>query len=232
MLHETDTYLVLAKPAGLICHSDGRTHEPSVAAWLAVAYPETLSVGEPWVSPQGEHVPICGLAHRLDRTTSGVLVAARTPALWQHLRAEFRARRIGKEYRAFVYGHPSEDAGRIVAEIARGGVPKHWYAKPCEEGHARAAVTDWRVRSRGETPSGQPVAELVLFPRTGRTHQLRVHLASVGHPLISDHLYAPDRAPVLGFARPALHAAAIAFALPGGEHVRYAAPLPPDWPVT
>lgn len=229
IIAEERAYLVLAKPAGLICHSDGRTEEPSVAMWLAERYPETRTVGEPWVSPQGERVPIAGLAHRLDRTTSGVLIVARSPEMWRHLRAEFAARRIAKEYRAIIHGHTDAASGRIVAEIARGGVPKRWYAKPREEGHRRAAITNWRVLAQGDA-GGEPCAELALIPETGRTHQLRVHLASIGHPLVGDHLYASGRDPLFGFARPALHAAAIAFTLPGGERVRYAAPLPPDWP--
>lgn len=224
---EAPEYLVLDKPAGLICHSDGRTVEASVAEWLAEHYPETQAVGEPWVSPQGEVVPVCGLVHRLDRTTSGVLIVARTRDMWDYLRSEFKARRVEKEYRAVVYGHVSGERGRIVAEIARSGdKPKRWYAKDCDESHIRAAITEWHVLSRGTSPEGEPYTHLALFPKTGRTHQLRVHLAHIGHPIVADHLYAPHQAPILGFSRPALHAYAISFALSQGERVRNEAQLP------
>lgn len=230
----SDQYLVLDKLAGLICHSDGRTEEPSVAEWLAQNYPETQGVGEPWISPQGERVPICGLVHRLDRTTSGILIAARTQEMWDYLRGEFKARRVEKEYRAIVYGHMASDGGRIVAEIARSGEkPKRWYAKPRDESHVRAAITDWRVLGRGVSTEGESYSYLALFPKTGRTHQLRVHLAHIGHPIVADHLYAPDRAPILGFTRPALHAFSIALVLRDGCQVSFGAELPPDFlPVT
>ena len=230
VLFETDEIIVLDKPAGLIVHSDGRTVEPSVAEWLAEQYPETREVGEPWVSPQGESVRMCGLVHRLDRTTSGVLIAAKTQATYEHLKAEFKTLRVDKTYRALVYGHPAPDADRVVAEIARSAVPpKRWYAKPCADGDIRAAITEWRVLERRHDASGAPYAYLDVHPLTGRTHQIRVHLASIGYPLIADHLYAPERPPILGFARPALHAYSIAFALPSGERVAYETVVPEDF---
>jgi 23S rRNA pseudouridine1911/1915/1917 synthase len=219
--------LVIDKPAGVITHSDGRTVEPSVAGWLAEKYPEQRGIGTPWVSPQGEVVDVCGLVHRLDRTTSGVLLAARSQEVFDYVRGEFKARRVEKAYRALVYGWP-DDAGRIVAAIERTGqAQKKWEAVPCEETHPRAAVTDWRVVIRGEE-AGEPWACIEAYPRTGRTHQIRVHLASVGHPIIADHLYAPDRAPLLGLARPALHALSISVTLPSGARETYTAPMPDD----
>ncbi len=227
---ETEVYLVLDKPAGLICHRDGRTEEPSVAEWLAANYPETSLVGEPWVSPQGESILVSGLVHRLDRCTSGVLLAARTNAMWTHLRAELKARRVEKEYRAIVYGILPLEQGTIVAEIVRSGEkPKRWYAKPCDEAQVRAAITEWRVVGRGSSPEGEPYSMLALFPKTGRTHQLRVHLSSIGHPIVADHLYASTHRPILGFERPALHAFSIAWVLPDSRRVHYEAPLPEDF---
>lgn len=229
IIRETEDYLVLDKPAGLICHSDGRTIEPSVAQWLAANYPDTSPVGEPWISPQGESIPIQGLVHRLDRGTSGVLVAARTNALWEYLRASFKEHRVEKEYRAIVYGDIDGEQGRIVAEIARSAEkPRRWYARACDASHVRAAITQWQVLSRGSTPEGDRYSVLALFPKTGRTHQLRVHLSSIGHPIVADHLYAPEKPVLFGLTRPALHAYAISFPLPSGERVRYEAMLPPD----
>lgn len=225
VIAETSDLLVLNKPAGLIVHSDGRTVEPSVAEWVAEKYPALVSVGEPWMSPQGESVRVCGIVHRLDRTTSGVLLVAKTQEMFSYLKGEFKARRVEKTYHALVYGNVEGESGRIVAEIARTGtVPKRWYAKPRDENHPRAAITDWRVLRRFET-GGKPVTYLELSPKTGRTHQLRVHLASIGHPIIADHLYAPDKPALFGFTRPALHAYSISVILKC-ERKTFVAPVP------
>jgi len=119
VLYEDDDVVVIDKPAGLIVHSDGRTEEPSVAEWAARAYPAMTDVGESWTSPQGEVVPRPGIVHRLDRSTSGVMVLAKTAEAHAFLKAEFQDRRAKKEYRAFVYGRPRESRGTIEAEIVR-----------------------------------------------------------------------------------------------------------------
>lgn len=251
IIAENEYVIVLDKPAGLICHSDGRTVEPSVAEWIATRYPECAVVGEPWVSPQGEQVRVWGLVHRLDRTTSGVLVVAKTQETYDFLKSEFKARRVEKTYRALVYGHMAEDQGRIVAAIERTYLPLRkyytttekpealppvsptksaggrWEAVPCDEGHVRAAITEWKMSARG-FDGAEPYSNLLVRPLTGRTHQIRVHLASIGHPIIADHLYAAGRTPILGFVRPALHAFSISFSLPNGLSVMYEAALPHD----
>lgn len=234
VLSETDEILVFDKPAGLIVHSDGRTQEPSVAAWLLEHYPALAEVGEPWISPQGERVLTAGLVHRLDRTTSGVLIAAKTPEMYAYLKGEFKARRVEKVYRAYVYGHMEEREGRIVAEIMRSSeAPRRWYARATDERDIRAAITEWRLLEKLTDPATQEaVSYIELSPKTGRTHQLRVHLASIGHPIIADHLYAALRTTLFGFARPALHAHSIAFTLPDGTHTTFVAPLPTDFPHT
>lgn len=225
VIAETDELLVLDKPAGLIVHSDGRTAEPSVADWILKNYPALAGVGEPWVSPQGEHVSLRGMVHRLDRTTSGILLVAKTDAMYAYLKNEFKSRRVGKVYLAYVYGH-MEPEGRIVAEIMRTSEsPRRWYARPCEETDKRAAVTDWKLLKN----LAEDAAYIEVRPRTGRTHQIRVHLASIGHPIVGDHLYAADRAPILGFTRPALHAHGISLTLPDGQKATFTAPLPPDF---
>jgi RluA family pseudouridine synthase len=230
VIFENKYLIALNKPTGLITHSDGRTIEPSVAEWVAGHYPVLRGIGEPWVSPQGEVVQMNGVVHRLDRATSGVLLVAKSNEIFTYLRGEFKARRVEKVYRAIVYGHMEKDEGRIVAEIDRTTtVPKRWYAKLCEESNIRAAVTDWNVLSRGVDEAGERYTYVEARPKTGRTHQIRVHFAFVGYPLVSDHLYASDRVPMLGFTRPALHAYSISLVLPNHEKLSYCAPLPPDF---
>ncbi len=227
VIAEMDEVLVLDKPAGLIVHSDGRTQEPTLADWILKEYPTLKSVGESWTSPQGERVLLPGIVHRLDRTTSGVMLVAKTSEVYAYLKNEFKERRVEKIYRAFVYGHMETAEGKIVAEIMRSSEPpKHWYSQPCEESNTRAAITEWRLLKHLADPAtGDPASYVEVQPKTGRTHQIRVHLASIGHPIVADHLYATDKTPILGFRRPALHAYSISVVLSGKKET-FLAPLP------
>src|SRR6185503_15733750 len=103
IIAENQWLIALEKPAGLIAHSDGRTDEPSLAGWLIEKYPELSEVGV-WVSPQGNAYPLGGLVHRLDRTTSGIMLAAKNTEAFSYLKNEFKEKRVEKLYRAYVYG--------------------------------------------------------------------------------------------------------------------------------
>lgn len=216
IIEENEWLIAIDKPAGLIVHSDGRTEEPTLVDWLLERWPLLVDVGEPWLSPQGETIPRPGIVHRLDRTTSGVMLVAKTAEAWEYLRAEFKARRVEKKYLALVHGALTGE-GRISAEIDKGGTPKKWFAKDCPPDSKRAAITDWRSLDARE------VTTLVeAMPKTGRTHQLRVHFAHIGHPIVGDPLYAsgmPDR-----FGRVMLHAHTIALSLPSGERGTFVSP--------
>lgn len=236
VLFESKELLVIDKPMGLIVHRDGRTFEPSVAEWVLHHYPELADVGEPWTSPQGETISLPGIVHRLDRTTSGVLLIAKTAEMYQYMKQQFRERKIEKTYRAWVYGHmnPSNSSGQasgtIIAEIVRTkDVPKRWMARPTTREDARAAITNWTVQKEITDPTtGEAASLLEITPETGRTHQIRVHLASIDHPIVADHLYAAVRNPILGFSRPALHAHGISLVIDGKRHT-FTAPLPHDF---
>ncbi len=231
ILYEDDDVLVINKPAGLIVHSDGRTEESSVASWVAAHYPSMVGIGEPWTSPQGAIVDRPGIVHRLDRTTSGVMILGKTAAAHTFLKKQFQDRTVAKEYRAIVYGHPKEGRGVVEAEIARvRSTPPRWSASPKgTQNKKRAAVTEWRVLKRGVDPAtGERVSVLAVLPKTGRTHQIRVHLKALGNPIVADHLYATTKPQLFGLARPALHAARLTLILPSGDEKTFEAPLPAD----
>ena len=231
ILFEDNDVVVVDKPTGLIVHYDGRNQEPSVAEWMLDSYPETKDVGEPWTSPQGEIVLRPGIVHRLDRSTSGALILVKNNKAHAFIKRQFQARSITKRYVAFVYGHPKKDRGTIEAEIGRTKTPpRRWSAQFGKQGNLRAAITDWQVVSRHEDPhTHEPITYMEVFPKTGRTHQIRVHLKAIQHPIVCDHLYAPQNPCLLGFERPALHAASISFKLPRGIILEVDAPLPEDF---
>ncbi len=230
IVYEDEDVLVINKPAGLIVHSDGRTEEDSVAEWAVKKYPQMKGVGEPWTSPQGEVIDRPGIVHRLDRTTSGVMILAKNQTAHAFLKQQFQDRTTEKEYRALVYGHPKEDFGKIEYEIVRiKSTPPRWGIAKGDPNKKRAALTHWKVIKRGTDPeTGEKVALLAVSPKTGRTHQIRVHLKAINHPIVADHLYAPKSPQLFGLIRPALHAFQLKITLPSGNAQTFEAPLPDD----
>jgi 23S rRNA pseudouridine1911/1915/1917 synthase len=231
ILFEDEDVLVINKPEGLIVHSDGRTVEPSVVDWVSIHYPEMKNVGEPWTSPQGEIIPRPGIVHRLDRTTSGVMILAKNTKAHSFLKEQFQKRTIEKEYHAYVYGHPKTDSGVIEAEIGRTRTdPPRWSAQFGKKGNLRAAITEWKVVRRGaDKETREKVSLLSVMPKTGRTHQIRVHLKAINHAIIGDPLYAPNQPQLLGFKRTALHAKRLTVLLPSGVQKTFVAEPPMDF---
>ncbi len=208
IVFENDDVVVVDKPSGMIVHPDGTHDYPALTQWLASRYGE------------GGYF----LVHRIDRETSGVLMVAKTEAAHAHLKEQFQDREVRKTYRAFVYGVIKDDRGIIDKPIggSRGGRGPRSALRP--HGTTREAVTAFRVLKRGHDTT-----YLEVMPKTGRTHQIRVHLASIQRPIVCDQLYAPSRPGLLGFERLALHAFSLTLTLPSGEEHTFAAPLPPDF---
>jgi 23S rRNA pseudouridine1911/1915/1917 synthase len=213
VLYEDEWLLAIDKPAGLVVH-------PAPGHWSGTLVNALL---HRWSgSPAGLDPARCGIVHRLDKDTSGVMLVAKDVATHAALAEAFRAREVGKEYVAFVHGVPRRPEGEIDEPIGRH--PVHRKRMSVRRG-GRAAVTRYRVLERF---SGAAFVE--ARPKTGRTHQIRVHLAALGHPILADPVYARGRARrVASLARQALHARAIAFPHPQrAEIVRIEAPLPAD----
>lgn len=225
VIYENEDVLVVNKPAGLVVHADGRTDEANLCDWILENYPEIEGVGEPIQREGKEDIQRPGIVHRLDRDTSGALIIARTKEAHSHLKQQFKDRLVKKEYHVFVYGRI--DAFRTTINDAIGRSPsdfRRWDVAPHVRGQARPAQTDI-------TPvvSTDKVTLLKAFPKTGRTHQIRVHLESIRHPVVCDDLYASGRDCLLGFRRQALHAYSITFTLQSGESITANAPYPADF---
>lgn len=230
VLYEDDDLVVINKPAGLIVHFDGRNVEPSVVDWVLEHYPEAAGVGEDAMSPQGVHISRPGIVHRLDRTTSGVMILVKTQKAHAFIKKQFQERTMDKQYVALVYGHPKADRGVIDMEIGRTKKkPRKWTALPGKTGTLRSAITEWHMIERLRDPeTGETISYITASPKTGRTHQIRVHLKAIHHPVVCDHIYAPKK-PCLGnLERPALHARSITFNLLSGEQKTVEAPVPED----
>lgn len=215
---EDDQVAVVNKPAGLVVHpGSGPTSSagaPTLVGGLLARYPEMAGVGEP-SRP--------GIVHRLDRDTSGLLVAARTARAYESLAAQMKAHEPERVYTALVWGHPKADAGIIDAPIGR-SLRNRTRMAVTDDG--RRAVTHYEVDRRFDRP--RPTALLTCKLETGRTHQIRVHLRSIGHPVVGDRSYDGGR-PGLDPGRPFLHAGQLRFRHPTSGHpVQAEAPLPPD----
>jgi len=225
ILLETPDLLAINKPAGLMVHADGRSTEPTLADWLLKTYPKIEMVGDAHVLQNGEEALRPGIVHRLDRDTSGVMVIAKTKKAFLFLQKQFEGREVEKKYHAFVYGKMNEADGVIDRPIARNKKDfRLWSAQRGARGDAREAVTEYKVL--GTTPV---VSFLELTPRTGRTHQIRVHLKAINHPVVADRLYAPKMPQELGFERLALHAKSLSFKDMKGKDLLIEAPYPGDF---
>ena len=227
ILYEDDTVLVINKPAGMLVHSDGRSEEQTVSDWVIETYPDIQSVGEPQTVATGEMVVRPGIVHRLDKDTSGVLVVCKTEESFVHMKNLFQTRQVRKIYKAFVYDNIKETEGVIDAPIGRSSKDFRQYSSESNaRGELREAETAWT-----KIVSTKRVAFVEVMPRTGRTHQIRVHMKHIGHPVVADPLYAPNREKLLGFERLALHAHQISFKTVAGLAIDVTAPYPADFEI-
>ena len=227
ILYEDDDILVINKPAGLVVHPDGRTKEPSVSEWFVSKYPEAKDVGEPIRLSSGQEVERPGVVHRIDRETSGVLILAKTKKGHAYLKEQFQNREIEKTYHLFVYGNVKDDRGTINLPIGKSASDfRKWSAQRGKKGELREAVTYFEVLKRSKELG---VTFVEAKPKTGRTHQIRVHFQALQNPVVGDKLYANGKPKLLGFERLALHARKATFKNLKGEEITVEAPYPEDF---
>jgi 23S rRNA pseudouridine1911/1915/1917 synthase len=214
VVHEDDDLVVVDKPAGLVVHPGaGQAHGTLVHGLLA-RYPEIATVGEP---------DRPGIVHRLDKGTSGLMLVARSPDAYEELVAMLSARAVTRRYWTLVWGRVESPTGMVDAPIGRSRRDRTRMAVTVR---GRPAVTSYEVRQRFAHPAD--VTELSCTLSTGRTHQIRVHLSSIGHPVVGDDRYGGDRG-TIRFPRPALHAEHLALVHPvTGEPLAFDSPLPED----
>ncbi len=237
VIFENAEFLVVAKPAGLLVHrvrvgargrsrriDEARRQEPTLADWVVARYPEIAHVGD-----DPEFRP--GIVHRLDKETSGVMVVARTQDAFAWLKRAFASRAMTKTYLAFVHGIPSPREGIIDRPIGikNGSLKRSVHATAA----AKEAVTEYKVKDSFSNGRDASYALVEVRPRTGRTHQIRVHLASIGNPIVGDMLYAPKsvRREVHrdGKTRLMLHAVTLEFTGPRGERFTFEEKPPKDF---
>ncbi len=226
IIYEDDDLVVINKPAGIAVHGDGKTKQKTLVEWIKKKYPETEGVGENIVIDEDEEIERPGIVHRLDKETSGALIIAKNVWSFEFLKDQFKERKISKMYVAFADGEIRTERGVIRKPIGRSkdDVRKR-SVKP--EGEMKEAETIFRVIKTVGHASGKATL-LALWPKTGRTHQIRVHLNSIRHPVIADFLYGKMQNS-LEFKRLALHAREINFETFSGKKVSVVAPFPSDF---
>lgn len=231
ILYEDKDILAIDKPTGISVHGDGRNDVETLADLILKEYPEMKNVGEPMeIEVNGEMKKIFrpGIVHRLDKDTSGVLLLARNQNAYEFLKKQFQNREIKKTYITLVSGHMKNDTGVIDASIGRSpSDPRKRIASRGKSGKLRDAVTEYKVLERIEI-DGEKYTWVEVYPKTGRTHQIRVHMKFLNHPVICDKLYALDKICPEAVSRLALHAKYIEFKNLAGETFKIQAPIPED----
>lgn len=231
IIYEDKNFLALNKPAGLIVHAAKirntkakRASEPTLIDWLLCVRPEIAEVGDdPKVRP--------GIVHRLDRDTSGIMLVPKTQAYFEYLKSLFQKHEVKKQYLAVVWGRVKDKRGVIDKPIGiiSGSLRRSVHSTKMQ----KTAITEYASK-RHFVLRGLEVTLLEVRPLTGRTHQIRIHLSSIGHPIVGDRLYGKrnlrlttndlERIP-----RQMLHAESIEFAIHPGQMIKLSAEVPEDF---
>ena len=213
IVHEDDDIIVVDKPAGLVVHPGAGHTDDTLVNGLLATHPDLADIGD---------LSRPGIVHRLDRDTSGLLVVAKTEAAYQHLVAALAARTVSRVYEVLCLGTTESSRGVVDAPIGRS---RRSRVRMAVSNEGRPARTHYEARRVYHEPIEATWYRCEL--ETGRTHQIRVHLAAIGTPVLGDELY--GRPSALGVQRQQLHAARLEFAHPAdGAHASFSSPLPGD----
>jgi len=241
IIYEDEDIIVLNKQAGISVHPSINEPRGTIVDALLARYPELEGVGEDPIRP--------GIVHRLDKDTSGLLVVAKNQKTFEFLKKQWQEGEVIKKYLALVWGHPKKEKGEIVSELTRSlkDFRKRMVVRPVRNspphkpfGRASAGVISNGVKPEKTIKGKLAITEYEVIkkfrdfslvevsPKTGRTHQIRVHMASLGHPIAGDKVYGKKKETLEGLIRQFLHAYYLSFALPGGKKLALEADLPKD----
>lgn len=217
IVYEDDDIVIVNKPWGLISHPKNKEDKSySVTQWFAEKYPDSKEVGDDSIRP--------GMMHRLDRETSGLLILAKNKNSFSFMKKQFQERIIEKSYLALVKGCPQSKEGTIDSAIGRVGIKRTTREKDGHLNDRKEALTHYKVLRKF-----QEYSLLEVSPKTGRTHQIRVHLKSIGFPVLGDKLYNPKESEApKDLTRLFLHAFRLKFVSPSGKALTIEADLPED----
>jgi len=219
IIFENDDLLVINKPSGISAHPSSSETKGTIVNWLIYHFPKIRSVGDSLDS--GNIRP--GIVHRLDKETSGVMAIAKNQKTFLMLKKQFQAHTVTKKYSVLVNGSPKEDSGKIDLNIARSKTDPTKNAAIKSKTEGRPALTYWKVVKR------YPDHTLMeATPKTGRMHQIRVHLKSIGLPVAGDKKYGLKSKDPKHLGRMFLHAEYLSFENANGEKMSFSAPLPND----
>jgi 23S rRNA pseudouridine1911/1915/1917 synthase len=215
ILHVDDAFLVIDKPAGLVVHPGAGNQSGTMVNGLLARYPELAVVGDP-ARP--------GIVHRLDKDTSGLMLVARTQEAYEHLVARLARHEVDRRYLTLVWGVPEAASGLVDAPIGRSAREP---TRMVVSAQGKEARTRYEVLESFDDPA--PCALLECQLETGRTHQIRVHMTAIGHPVVGDDRYRGAR-PAIATPRMVLHSAKLQLEHPDqpGTQLRFESPLPAD----
>lgn len=228
LIYETKDFIAVNKPAGVLAHPIKDSKEETLVDWALKRYPEIKNVGDdPEIRP--------GIVHRLDRDTSGVILICRNQRFFEYLKNLFKTHQVKKTYLALAWGELEPKSGEINAPIGikSGTIKRTVWQKRAKD--LKEAITEYKVLNYYQHKSDLNQHESATFsllkvtPKTGRTHQIRIHLASINHPVAGDKLYGSKKIKLpFGLNRQFLHAYSLEFNSADGSRIKIEAELPEE----
>lgn len=224
IVYEDNDLIVINKPSGLITHPKNiDDKQSSLTDWVIANYPQLKDVGEPFIA-SGAPLPRCGIVHRLDKDTSGLIVIAKNQTAFEYMKKQFQNHTIHKYYYTLVFGRPKDSSGIINEPLGRIGMKRttQMIGKKMIDG--KDSVTEYKTLKNFDK-----FTFLDISPKTGRTHQIRVHLKSIGCPVVGDIVYSPK-----GWQQPKdlnrlfLHAYKLELTTPSGKALTLETDLPEE----